>query len=386
MSILHYATLVRMLSPSPIVLCSPHLLELSTRQSDNITQIDHPINMFFLQEFYDYTHITKASGTAALPQPLNLTLPDLDIYSSALADIKSRDDALVLNITATAAAYKAKRTIFPTKADKLTHALTWVTAPTMKPLLYSTSTVNFVMSLGSLIISLYLYLRSRRHGIAALVTQATNLPATTQAAIHLTPINSGNAVTPLPTQMPTEALCIRWQLIAMAVILTCAVLGVYGLLKFLFRTCRRYAPATYNASLIQSDIHLVLYDDRQSLSLHVTTIPYPLTELQCSLDAPVHPSYINTCGKAHVKVNWAPLKLSACPSKESTPKTPHCLTLPSTIRVPLLMRWTYARMFRRLHTCKIILCNANTAIALACDTHTDSQGQDSPSAQAWLNP
>ena len=67
--------------------------------------------MLFLQSFYDASSLWDSSTPTLLPEPLNLTLPDLDIYTSTVSDIYHKDELLVLDLNKTAQAYREKWTI-----------------------------------------------------------------------------------------------------------------------------------------------------------------------------------------------------------------------------------------------------------------------------------
>ena len=332
----------------------------------NVTKIEHPINMLFLQSFYDYTSLLEPSGNALLPQPLNLTLPDLDLYAPTFADIYHQDDLLALDLNKTATAYKKKRTVFPTKLDKLTHDLDWVTDTSTKPLFYSSTLVNFIISIASMTLSTLLWIRSRRQGFLSLIPQSATIPTATEAATRLLPklLDSPSDLSVTDTSTPT---CLPW-IIALTTTLTVTIfLCLYLIIKVCRATCRRHLPVNYNSTFIQTDLYLVLYDGRRSTSLHVMTIPRPLDELAYTLCSPINPRFINSCWKPHLSVNWAPLRLNITSPPTTPPAQHQAIFLPPTIPIPWTLKFQYKRIFRRLNACQLVLCNTSSSVILKSD-------------------
>ena len=156
---------------------------------------------------------------------------------------------------------------------------------------------------------------------------------------------------------------------------------------------RKNKPCTFsvfrnhNTTFIQTGLHLVLYDDRHSTSLHVTTMPRPLDELAYTLWSPINPRFLNSCWKPHLSVNWTPLRLSiaSTPCSDTIGRTPSYFIAPyyqelytvkvvGIIPIPWTLRFnttdsapvslSYATPRTLLHWCRSVLGNTNISVIL----------------------
>ena len=331
----------------------------------NLTEIAHPINMLFLSKFYDVSSILNPGGQALLPQPLELTLPDLDVYTNEFNDIMQRDNELALDLNDAAEAYKARSTIYPSETAHLAKQISWVTDSRTPPLLMTSQLTSVTLSIVSMTLT------GINRGFMALATQAaTSIPKAVSLPLSLKPKLIATA-SPISTATAAPPTCFTWTVtsIVMATVLTCV--GLYLIIMYLRRYCRKYRPIEFDASHIQTDLHLVFYDIKDSLSFHVTTIPAPMAKLQYTLRGPILPRFVNNWYNPHIVVNWALLKMTTDHQDQvlnATPKllglAPTSIPLPAKIPVPFSMRYRFSKLFNNLLTCKIILCNNNASIAL----------------------
>ena len=101
---------------------------------------------------------------------------------------------------------------FPSRVEKLAHTLDWITPTTAKPLFYSSTVINFIISTVSCALSLIPWLRSRRQWFLALPPQLATFPASTEAGATLIPLPSDSNVQDATTDI-TAPTCLPWILV-----------------------------------------------------------------------------------------------------------------------------------------------------------------------------
>ena len=79
----------------------------------------HPVNLALLQEFFDESKLNSIFGDTTFPTPINLTIPEFQMYNHSFSNIVANDQKMHLSLKRIAKATREDQKVFKSLTEPI---------------------------------------------------------------------------------------------------------------------------------------------------------------------------------------------------------------------------------------------------------------------------
>ncbi len=285
-----------------------------------------PLNLAFFHKFYsDQYHLNFS--THPRHGPPTFEWPSLEIVSSNLDNIMTKDEQIKYDLDQLAQSYEKHKQVFATKEDYLIHELKWLLAPETK-----NSALVVAIIVGTCIIAggiaiVILYCKLRGIGRILLSIAALANPANGQFIYTLTP--------PSTNSNSTTNYWDRLVYVALAMLLVVITKRIYKMCK---KVIKGQAPPDGMITRVTTHLYFHIHHKMKYGFIPIAIIPHHIGKVRKIKDIGLTKEHLETklsCTGMYIRVDWSFLKLKIDNYREFYGlKT---LVLPEYVKVPMML-------------------------------------------------
>ena len=132
--------------------------------------IVHPVNLALLQEFFDDSKLMSIFGDTTFPSPINLSVPEFQIYNHSFSEVIAKDQKDHLSLKKIATAVKKDQKVFQSLAEPLVDGLIDI-SPDWPDLNAWLAISSLGVAIVAICASAYMFFKMRKMSVALLVLQ-----------------------------------------------------------------------------------------------------------------------------------------------------------------------------------------------------------------------